>query len=84
MPITQLTCKLHFSQTAENLQTLLFITYDKTTSTFQMKVYRDCGGLALKIPISNAQIFGCLPIGSPLLKLWYAEIADRCVFTVQC
>ena len=48
-----------------------------------MKVYRGCGGLSLKIPVSNAQIFGCLPIGSPLIKLWYAEIADRCAFTVH-
>ena len=48
-----------------------------------MKVYRGCGGLSLKIPVSNAQIFGCLPIGSPLMKLWYAEIAGQCEFTVR-
>ena len=48
-----------------------------------MKVYRGCGGLSLKISVSNAQIFGCLPIGFPLIKLWYAEKADRCAFTVR-
>ena len=47
-----------------------------------MKVYRGSGGLSLKIPVINAQIFGCLPIGSSLIKLWYAEIADQCAFTV--
>ena len=31
-----------------------------------MKVYRGCGGLSLKILVSNAQTFGCLPIDSPL------------------
>ena len=55
--------------------------YVKTTATFQIKVYRGCEGLSLKIPTSNAQIFGCLPIGSPLIKLWYAEIADQCAFS---
>ena len=48
-----------------------------------MEVYCGCGGLLLKIPVSNAYIFGCLPIGSPLIKLWYAEIADRCAFIVR-
>ena len=47
-----------------------------------MKLYRGCGGLSLKIPVSNAQTFGCFSIGFPLIKLWYAEIADRCAFTV--
>ena len=48
-----------------------------------MKVCRGFGGLSLKIPVSNAQIFRCLPIGSSLVKLWYAEIADRCAFTIR-
>ena len=47
-----------------------------------MKVYRGCGGLSLKVTVSNAQIFECLSIGSPLIKLWYAEIADWFTFTV--
>ena len=84
MPITQLTCKLNFFQTIANLQTYYFLYICiKTTSTFQMKVYRGCGGLSLKISVSNAQIFGCLPIGFPLMKLWYAERADQCAFTVR-
>ena len=48
-----------------------------------MKVYRGCGGLSLKIPVSNEQIFGRFPIGSQLIKLWYTEIAVRCAFTVR-
>ena len=47
-----------------------------------MKVYRGCGGLSLKIPVINTQIVGCLSFSSPLIKLRYAEIADRCAFTV--
>ena len=47
-----------------------------------MEAYRGCGGLSLKVLVGNAQIFGCLLIGSPLIKLWYAEIADRCEFIV--
>ena len=46
-----------------------------------MKVCRGCGGLSLKILVSNEQNFGCLPIGSSLIKLCYAQIADRCGFT---
>ena len=48
-----------------------------------MKVHRGCGCLLLRIPVRIAQIFGCLPIGSPSIKLWYAEIADRCAVTVR-
>ena len=83
MPVTQLTCKLNFSQTTDNLQTYYFCIYVKTTSTFQMKVYSGCCGLSLKIPVSNAQAFAYLPIVSPIMKLWYAEIADWCAFIVR-
>ena len=62
---------------------MLFLIYVKTTSLSQMKVYHICDGLPLNIPASNAQILGCLPIGSPFIKLWYAEIADWCAFTVR-
>ena len=62
---------------------MLFFTYVKTTATFQMKVYRGCCGLSLKISVSNAQIFGCFPIASLSTKLWYTEIAERCAFTVR-
>ena len=48
-----------------------------------MKMYRGCGDLSLKIPVSNAQIFGYMPTDSLLIKLWFAEIADRCLFTVR-
>ena len=48
-----------------------------------MKMYHVCDGFPLNIPASNAQIFRCLPFGSPLIKLWYAEIADWCAFTVR-
>ena len=48
-----------------------------------MKVPRDCDGLSLRIPVRNAQIFGYLSIGSLLITSWYAEIADRCAFTVR-
>ena len=47
-----------------------------------MKVYRGCGGLSLKIPVSNGQISGCLSIGSPLIKLCHDEIAGWCTFAV--
>ena len=47
-----------------------------------MKVYRDCGGISLKIPVNNAESFACLPIGSPLMKSWNAKIADQCAFSV--
>ena len=62
---------------------MLFFIYVKTTSSSQMKVYHVCDGFPLNIPASNAQILGCSPIGSPLIKLWYAEIADWCAFTVR-
>ena len=62
---------------------MLFFIYVKTISSSQMKVYHVCDGFPLNIPASNAQIFRCLPIGSSLVKLWYAEIADRCAFTVR-
>lgn len=56
---------------------MLFSTYVKTTSALKMKVYRGCcGGLSLKIPVSNTHIFGCLPIDFPLIKVWHAEIAN--------
>ena len=48
-----------------------------------MKVCRDCGGFSLKILVSNPQIFGCLGIGSVLIKLWYAKIAYRCAFSAR-
>ena len=48
-----------------------------------MKVHRGCDGLLLKIPVSYAQISGCFPIAFPLLKLWYAEIADWCKSAVR-
>ena len=48
-----------------------------------MTVFRGGGGLSLKIPVSNAQIFGCLPIGFPLINLSYAEIAHQCEFKVR-
>ena len=71
-----------FSNNQEFTDILIFM-YFKTKSTSQMKVYYGCGSLSLKTPISNAQIFRSLSIGSPLIKLWYAETADRCEFTVQ-
>ena len=60
---------------------MLFFIYVKTTSSSQMKVYHVCDGFPLNIP--NAQILRCLPIGSPLIKLLYAEIAAWCAFTVR-
>ena len=82
--ITQLTSKLKiFSDNLEFTDT--FFISVKTTSTSQMKVHRGCGGLSLKIAVSNVQIFGCLPIGSLLIKLCYAEMlyAAQCEFTVR-
>ena len=48
-----------------------------------MKVNRDHGDLLLKIPVNNAQTYGCLPIGSKIMQVSYAEIADRCALMVQ-
>ena len=82
--ITQLTSKLKIF--SDNLEfTDIFFISVKTTSTSQMKVHRRCGGLSLKIAVSNVQIFGCLPIGSLLIKLCYAEMlyAAQYEFTVR-
>ena len=71
---------------SDNLEfTDIFFISLKTTSTSQMKVHRGCGGLSLKIAVSNVQIFGCLPIGSLLIKLCYAEMlyAAQYEFTVR-
>ena len=73
----QLTCKLFFFSDNWKFTDMLFSTHVKTTSALKMKVYRGCcGGLSLKIPVSNTHIFGCLPIDFPLIKVWHAEIAN--------
>ena len=71
-----------FSDSSEFTDMLSFI-YVETTSTSRVKVYRGCGSLSLKIPVGNAQVFECLPIGSTLIKLCYAEKAGWCAFTVR-
>ena len=46
--------QVKFLKTTENLQIYHFLYMSKLNVTaFQMKVYRGCVGLSLKIPVSN-------------------------------